>query len=46
MGCDTVTEATIVTAKGEIITVRETDTPDSKEGKLFWASLFLKNPRR
>jgi hypothetical protein len=37
MGCDTLKEATIVTANGRIVTVRETDARNTKEGKLFWA---------
>lgn len=37
MGCDTVTEFTIVTAEGNEVTVSERDDPRSKEGRLFWA---------
>ncbi|RFU79620.1 fad-binding domain-containing [Trichoderma arundinaceum] len=37
MGCDTLAEATVVTATGDLVTVKETDDPNSKEGKLFWA---------
>lgn len=37
MGCDTLKEATVVTADGKIVTVSEKDEADSKEGKLFWA---------
>ncbi|GIJ86902.1 hypothetical protein Asppvi_005800 [Aspergillus pseudoviridinutans] len=37
MGCDTVTQFTIVTAEGTEVTVSERDDPNSKEGKLFWA---------
>jgi hypothetical protein len=37
MGCDTLMEATLVTADGELVTVKETDDPKSKEGRLFWA---------
>ncbi|EXJ75887.1 uncharacterized protein A1O5_00395 [Cladophialophora psammophila CBS 110553] len=37
MGCDSLTEATIVTAKGDLVTVKETDDKQSNEGKLFWA---------
>ncbi|KAI0877775.1 hypothetical protein GGS24DRAFT_487628 [Hypoxylon argillaceum] len=37
MGCDTVTEISIVTADGALITVGEDDPPDSEEGMLFWA---------
>ncbi|KAK8098971.1 berberine family protein [Apiospora kogelbergensis] len=37
MGCDSVISITLVTADGDIITVRETDDPKSPEGQLFWA---------
>ncbi|KAL6897636.1 hypothetical protein GGI43DRAFT_423994 [Trichoderma evansii] len=37
MGCDTLAEATVVTADGELVTVKETDDRNTKEGKLFWA---------
>ncbi|KAB8229897.1 hypothetical protein BDV23DRAFT_169024 [Aspergillus alliaceus] len=37
MGCDTLKEVTIVTADGELVTVKNTDDPKSKEGRLFWA---------
>lgn len=37
MGCDTLTEATVVTATGDVVTVKKTDDPNSKEGELFWA---------
>ncbi|CAG8662775.1 18303_t:CDS:2 [Rhizophagus irregularis] len=37
MGCDTLEEATVVTADGELVTVKDNDDPNSKEGKLFWA---------
>jgi hypothetical protein len=37
MGCDTLEEATIVTADGMEVTVKDTDDRGSKEGKLFWA---------
>ncbi|KAM6478172.1 FAD-binding domain-containing protein [Trichoderma sp. SZMC 28011] len=37
MGCDTLTEATVVTATGDVVTVKNTDDPKSKEGELFWA---------
>ncbi|KAI5868237.1 hypothetical protein GGS23DRAFT_19299 [Durotheca rogersii] len=37
MGCDTLAEATMVTADGDLVTVGETDDPRSKEGRLFWA---------
>lgn len=37
MGSDTLLEATLVTARGRIVTVKRTDDPDSKQGRLFWA---------
>ncbi|KAK3936973.1 hypothetical protein QBC46DRAFT_393854 [Diplogelasinospora grovesii] len=37
MGCDTVKEATIVTADGRIVTVSDSDPPTSDKGRLFWA---------
>ncbi|KAI0813832.1 hypothetical protein GGR55DRAFT_702810 [Xylaria sp. FL0064] len=37
MGCDTVTEISIVTADGELITVGDGDDPASDKGMLFWA---------
>lgn len=37
MGCDTLKEATIVTADQQIVTVRDTDDPKTDKGKLFWA---------
>jgi hypothetical protein len=37
MGCDTLTEATIVTADGSLVTVGEGDDKNSDKGKLFWA---------
>ncbi|EFX00023.1 berberine family protein [Grosmannia clavigera kw1407] len=37
MGCDTLAEATLVTADGKLVTVRDTDDPNSDEGRLFWA---------
>ena len=37
MGMDQLVEVTVVTAEGDTITVRETDDPESKNGKLFWA---------
>ncbi|KAK4683027.1 hypothetical protein QC764_0025200 [Podospora pseudoanserina] len=37
MGCDTMMEATVVTADGKLVTVGEKDDPQSKEGRLFWA---------
>ncbi|KAJ2900633.1 uncharacterized protein MKZ38_002292 [Zalerion maritima] len=37
MGCDTMMEATVVTADGQLVTVGEKNDPKSKEGRLFWA---------
>ncbi|KAL8340451.1 hypothetical protein RB601_006512 [Gaeumannomyces tritici] len=37
MGCDTLVEATIVTANGKVTTVKESDKNNSNERKLFWA---------
>ena len=37
MGSDTLIEATMVTATGDLVTVKETDNSNSKEGQLFWA---------
>ncbi|KAM3504998.1 hypothetical protein MY11210_008135 [Beauveria gryllotalpidicola] len=37
MGSDTLKEATVVTASGEIVTVSENHHPESREGQLFWA---------
>jgi FAD/FMN-containing dehydrogenase len=37
MGCDSLTEAKIVTADGALVTVGEQDDRDSDKGKLFWA---------
>jgi hypothetical protein len=37
MGCDTLLEATIVTADGNDVTVTSDDDSDSDNGKLFWA---------
>ncbi|KAF7625170.1 putative 6-hydroxy-D-nicotine oxidase [Aspergillus flavus] len=37
MACDNLTEATIITADGRMVTVGENRDPDSDEGKLFWA---------
>lgn len=37
MGSDNLMEATLVTANGELVTVKETDDPKSNEGRLFWA---------
>ncbi|KAI0798932.1 hypothetical protein GGR55DRAFT_702508 [Xylaria sp. FL0064] len=37
MGSDTLLEATLVTANGDLVTVKKTDDKNSKEGKLFWA---------
>ncbi|KAI0393662.1 hypothetical protein F5Y17DRAFT_431308 [Xylariaceae sp. FL0594] len=37
LGCDTLKEATIVTADRGIVTVRDSDDPSSDNGRLFWA---------
>ncbi|PGG97150.1 hypothetical protein AJ79_09331 [Helicocarpus griseus UAMH5409] len=37
MGCDTLKEATLVTADGELVTVKDSDDPKSDKGRLFWA---------
>ncbi|KAH7102974.1 hypothetical protein BKA62DRAFT_828902 [Auriculariales sp. MPI-PUGE-AT-0066] len=37
MGSDNLLEATIVTADGALVTVKDTDDKDSPEGRLFWA---------
>ncbi|EJD41550.1 hypothetical protein AURDEDRAFT_186506 [Auricularia subglabra TFB-10046 SS5] len=37
MGSDTLKEAKVVTADGRIITVKESDSPTSDNGRLFWA---------
>ncbi|KAK5996764.1 Cannabidiolic acid synthase-like protein [Cladobotryum mycophilum] len=37
MGCDTLREATIITANGERVTVKDSDDPMSDKGRLFWA---------
>ncbi|KAF7301324.1 FAD-binding domain-containing protein [Mycena indigotica] len=37
MGSDTVKEIKIVTADSKLVTVKDTDRRDSKEGRLFWA---------
>ncbi|RAQ58982.1 hypothetical protein COH20_006754 [Aspergillus flavus] len=37
MGCDTLKEATIVTADGKLVTVTDGDDPKSDKGRLFWA---------
>jgi hypothetical protein len=37
MGSDTIKEITIVTADSKLVTVKETDSRSSKEGRLFWA---------
>ncbi|KAK3338500.1 hypothetical protein B0H65DRAFT_324757 [Neurospora tetraspora] len=37
MGCDTLKEATLVTADGRIVTVSDENKANSDEGKLFWA---------
>ena len=37
MGSDTLSEATVVTAEGQKVTVNESHSRNSKEGMLFWA---------
>ncbi|KAI8627634.1 hypothetical protein F5Y19DRAFT_440630 [Xylariaceae sp. FL1651] len=37
MGSDTLKEATVVTADGELVTVSDSDDPQSDKGRLFWA---------
>ncbi|TFK21174.1 FAD-binding domain-containing protein [Coprinopsis marcescibilis] len=37
MGSDTIKEIKIVTADSELLTVKDTDSRSSKEGRLFWA---------
>ncbi|KPM35921.1 hypothetical protein AK830_g10647 [Neonectria ditissima] len=37
MGSDTLQEATIVTADGTLVTVKDSDARDSNAGRLFWA---------
>lgn len=37
IGCDQVLEMTIVTANGELVTVRRNDPRGLDEGRLFWA---------
>ena len=37
MGSDTLMEATLVTADGEVVTVPENDPPQSPKGRLVWA---------
>ncbi|KAH8799802.1 hypothetical protein F5884DRAFT_868909 [Xylogone sp. PMI_703] len=37
MGCDSLKEASIVTADGDLITVKDSDDPKSDKGRLFWA---------
>lgn len=37
MGADTLAEATLVTANGSLVTVKESDPPTSDKGRLFWA---------
>jgi hypothetical protein len=37
MGSNTIKEITIVTADSKLVTVKETDSHSSKEGRLFWA---------
>ncbi|KAK3946918.1 hypothetical protein QBC32DRAFT_401885 [Pseudoneurospora amorphoporcata] len=37
MGCDTLKEATLVTADGRIVTVSDEDKANTDKGRLFWA---------
>lgn len=37
MGSDTLKEATVVTADGRLVIVKDRDDPSSDEGRLFWA---------
>jgi len=37
MGIDSLKEVTMVTADGELVTVNDKDSPNSKKGQLFWA---------
>ncbi|KAJ7476925.1 hypothetical protein B0H11DRAFT_1727141 [Mycena galericulata] len=37
MGSDTIKEITLVTADGKLLTVKDTDSRSSNEGRLFWA---------
>lgn len=37
MGSDTLLEATVVTASGEVVQVKRSDSRDSDNGRLFWA---------
>ncbi|KAI9052661.1 hypothetical protein LZ554_004000 [Drepanopeziza brunnea f. sp. 'monogermtubi'] len=37
MGCDSLLQATLVTANSGTVTVKATDDPNSAKGKLFWA---------
>jgi FAD/FMN-containing dehydrogenase len=37
IGADTLAEATLVTANGSLVTVKESDLADSDNGRLFWA---------
>ena len=37
MGCDSLREATIVTADAKLVTVKDSDDPNSDNGRLFWA---------
>ncbi|KAG6362351.1 hypothetical protein INS49_010581 [Diaporthe citri] len=37
MGSDTLLEATLVTAKGEVVVVKKSDDKKSDKGRLFWA---------
>jgi FAD/FMN-containing dehydrogenase len=37
MGSDTIREITVVTADSKLLTVKDSDSCSSKEGRLFWA---------
>ncbi|KAL8417451.1 hypothetical protein RB596_007539 [Gaeumannomyces avenae] len=37
MGCGALTEATLVTTEGSLVTVSEADDPTTNKGRLFWA---------
>ncbi|UPK91212.1 hypothetical protein LCI18_002147 [Fusarium solani-melongenae] len=41
IGCDTLIEAKMVTAKGKLVTVKNTDAKTSDKGRLFWALAVL-----
>lgn len=37
LGCDSLLQATVVTASGDMVTVKRSDPPRSARGMLFWA---------